>query len=110
VHFTTFSFDGLKLDILKTKGPISKLKKYSTKKTSDNIQTSPKSIITTLSSGYNDQFKETKGKTKPPNFVGPQLKPIINFHSLNIYSVFKITLNIHKAKQHKTSGLQMAQA
>jgi hypothetical protein len=53
-----------------------------------------------LLSGYNDQIKEIWGpRLLSPTFVGPRFKFIINFNSLNIHSVYKITPYIHKKKE-----------
>ncbi len=68
-------------------------------KTSNNIQTSPKSIITTP---WWIQWSN-QGNWGPrllsPTFVDPSFKFVINFNSLNIHSVFKITPYIHKIKE-----------
>jgi hypothetical protein len=48
---------------------------------------------------YNDKFKVIEAQTNISNFCWSPQNLVINFNSLNIRSVFKITPFIHRKKE-----------
>ncbi len=82
---------------LKRKGPICERKKNSTKKTSDNIQTSAKKHHYNLLVDTMINSKRLRPKTNTSNPCWSTL--VINFNSLKVHPISKITLSIHKKKE-----------